>query len=148
MIKSKRGRPSNKAGCKECGKEKNILGGTNNIHLFLDNRFSTQENKDPSYTEIGIIHTCESAAINVLRSTVTGFMNAFGSTGFDNTIFDIARNKCLDSMKNKLDSDDSKNKYKICNIRFEAITVDPSLITMNAYGTLLKNDDNFKNNNI
>lgn len=130
-----RGRPSNKGGCKECGK--GITGGTNNIHLFLDNRFSTQENKDPDYKEIGIIHTCESAAINILRETVTNFMNAFGKTGFDNTIFDIARNKCLDSMKNKLDSDNT-GTYKIANIRFEAITVDPSLITMNAYGTLLK----------
>lgn len=129
----KRGRP-----CKK-------IGGTNNIHLFLDNRFSTQENKDPAYKEIGIIHTCESAAINILRGTVTGLLNAFGSTGFDNSIFDIARNKCLDSMKNKLDSDTSGASYKIANIRFEAITVDPSLITMNAYGTLLKNDN--KNDN-
>jgi hypothetical protein len=39
-------------------------------------------------------------------------------------------------MQGKLDSDKT-NVYKVSNIRFEAITVDPSLITMNAYGTLL-----------
>ena len=137
---SKRGRP--KGGCKECGKK--LTGGTNNIHLFLDDRFSTQENKDPDYKEFGIIHTCESAAINILRETVTNFMNAFGKTGFDNTIFDIARNKCLDSMKNKLDTDTNKHLYKVANIRFEAIAVDPSLITMNAYGTLLKKQEQKK----
>jgi hypothetical protein len=139
---SQRGRGRGRAGGNgRITNDKKVLGGTNNIHLFLDKRFSTQDNKDPSYTEIGIIHTCESAAINMLRETVTGILNAFGRTGFDNSIFDLARNKCLDSMKNKLDSDTSGNVYKIANIRFEAITVDPSLITMNAYGTLLQKND-------
>jgi hypothetical protein len=60
----------------------------------------------------------------------------FGSKGFDNTIFDKARNDCLISIQERLNID-KLNVYKVCNIRFEAITVDPSLITMNAYGTLL-----------
>ena len=113
-------------------------GKADNTYIFVDSRFSTQECRDPNYTEVGIIHICESAAINMLRAAVTDVFNAFGATGFDNTIFDIARQKCLESMKAKLDSDTSGKKYKISNIRFEAITVDPSLITMNAYGTLLE----------
>jgi hypothetical protein len=116
---------------------KNKSGGSiENAHFFDDNRLSTQENKDNTYNEIGIIHTCESVAINIIRSTATGFLNMFGSKGFDNTIFDKARNDCLISIQEKLNID-KLNVYKVCNIRFEAITVDPSLITMNAYGTLL-----------
>jgi hypothetical protein len=111
-------------------------GSIENAHFFDDNRLSTQENKDNTYNEIGIIHTCESVAINIIRSTATGFLNMFGSKGFDNTIFDKARNDCLISIQERLNID-KLNVYKVCNIRFEAITVDPSLITMNAYGTLL-----------
>jgi hypothetical protein len=111
-------------------------GNIENAHIFEDNRLSTQENKDNTYNEIGIIHTCESVAINIIRSTATGFLNMFGSKGFDNTIFDKARNDCLISIQERLNID-KLNVYKVCNIRFEAITVDPSLITMNAYGTLL-----------
>jgi hypothetical protein len=118
-------------------KSKKKVGGTaDQVYILTDNRLTTQDNKDNSYNEIGIIHTCESVAINIVRSTATGFLNMFGSSGFDNTIFDKARHDCLISMQGKLDSDKA-NVYKVSNIRFEAITVDPSLITMNAYGTLL-----------
>jgi len=116
--------------------KKNVGGAAEHVYVLTDNRLTTQDNKDNSYNEIGIIHTCESVAINIVRSTATGFMNMFGSSGFDNTIFDKARHDCLVSMQGKLDSDKA-NVYKVSNIRFEAITVDPSLITMNAYGTLL-----------
>lgn len=116
--------------------KKKVGGNIDNVHILSDPRLTTQDNKDSSYNEIGIIHTCESVAINIVRSTATGLFNMFGSKGFDNSIFDIARNDCLNNMKAKLDSEPG-NAYKISNIRFEAITVDPSLITMNAYGTLL-----------
>jgi hypothetical protein len=118
--------------------KKTKSGGSNNrAFISLDNRLSTQENKDNTYNEAGIIHTCESVAINIIRSTATGFLNMFGSKGFDNTIFDKAREDCLNIIIESLNND-KENDYKVCNIRFEAITVDPSLITMNAYGTLLK----------
>lgn len=116
--------------------KKKVGGGAEHVYILTDNRLTTQDNKDNAYNEIGIIHTCESVAINIVRSTATGFLNMFGSSGFDNTIFDKARHDCLISMQGKLDSDKA-NVYKVSNIRFEAITVDPSLITMNAYGTLL-----------
>jgi hypothetical protein len=116
--------------------KKKVGGGAEHVYILTDNRLTTQDNKDNSYNEIGIIHTCESVAINIVRSTATGFLNMFGSSGFDNTIFDKARHDCLISIQGKLDSDKA-NVYKVSNIRFEAITVDPSLITMNAYGTLL-----------
>jgi len=116
--------------------KKKVGGSAEHVYILTDNRLTTQDNKDNSYNEIGIIHTCESVAINIVRSTATGFLNMFGSSGFDNTIFDKARHDCLVSMQGKLDSDKT-NVYKVSNIRFEAITVDPSLITMNAYGTLL-----------
>ena len=112
--------------------------------LFLDARVSTQPNSDPNYIEAGIIHLCDSVAINVLRSSVTSFFNAFGSSGFDSTLYDLARNNCLKRIVDILNVKDKQIKeegkdidLKVCNIRFEMLSLDPSLITINAYGTLL-----------
>lgn len=78
---------------------------------------------------------CDSIAINVLRGTVTDVMNMFGQSGFDSTLFDQARNKCLMRLAGLIKD---ANNYKISNIRLESSVLDPSLITINAYGTLLK----------
>jgi hypothetical protein len=112
--------------------------------LFLDSRVSTQPNTDPTFIESGIIHLCDSVAINALRASVTSFFNAFGSSGFDSTLYDLARNNCLKRIVNVLNIKDKQIKeegrdidLKVCNIRFEMLSLDPSLITINAYGTLL-----------
>jgi len=112
--------------------------------LFLDARVSTQQNSDPTFTEYGIIHLCDSVAINALRETMTNIANFFGRSGFDSTLYDLARNNCLTRIVNILNVKDKELKeegkdmeLKVCNIRFEMLSIDPSLITINAYGTLL-----------
>jgi hypothetical protein len=112
--------------------------------LFLDARVSTQQNSDPTFTEYGIIHLCDSVAINALRETMTNIANFFGRSGFDSTLYDLARNNCLTRIVNILNVKDKELKQegkdmdlKVCNIRFEMLSIDPSLITINAYGTLL-----------
>ena len=107
------------------------------VFIVQDARLSTQDNKDPLYTEIGVVHTSESVAINIVRGTVTDVFNIVGLSGFNNTLFDTARHNCLVNMLAKLTSFTGRD-LKISNIRFEAITVDPTLITMNAYGTFLE----------
>jgi len=111
--------------------------------LFLDSRVSTQQNTDPSFIEYGIIHLCDSVAINALRASITSLFNAFGKSGFDSTLYDLARNNCLTRIINILNIKDNELKaegkdmdLKVCNIRFEMLSIDPSLITINAYGTL------------
>ncbi len=108
------------------------------VFIVQDARLSTQDNKDPLYTEIGVVHTSESVAINIVRGTVTDVFNLVGLSGFNNTLFDTARDNCLKNMLLKLDTTFPGRDVKISNIRFEAITIDPSLITMNAYGTFLE----------
>jgi hypothetical protein len=99
---------------------------------------------DPTFTEYGIVHLCDSIAINALRASVTNFLNAFGSSGFDSSLYDLARNNCLMRIINIIDIKDKELKnegtdmeLKVCNIRFEMLSIDPTLITINAYGTLL-----------
>ena len=131
--------------------KKITTGGANTItsndiqnFLFLDPRVSTQQNMDPTFTEYGIVHLCDSIAINALRASVTNFLNAFGSSGFDSSLYDLARNNCLMRIINIIDIKDKELKnegtdmeLKVCNIRFEMLSIDPTLITINAYGTLL-----------
>jgi len=99
---------------------------------------------DSTFTEYGIIHLCDSVAINALRASITSFFNAFGSSGFDSSLYDLARNNCLMRIINIIDIKDKELKnegnemeLKVCNIRFEMLSIDPTLITINAYGTLL-----------
>lgn len=119
---------------KKIGTKKNrTKKGGNNDFIYIDPRLSTQPNTDTSYTEIGIIHVCDSIAINIIRQQITNILNTFGNSGFDSILFDQARNKCLQRLAGLI-----KENNKISNIRFEFISVDPSLITINAYGTLLQ----------
>lgn len=135
-----RGRGRGKGSNSSNMRSKNNKGGnaTDTVFILENLRLSTQENKDLSYTEKGIIHTSESVAINIVRGTVTDLFNVVGLSGFNNTLFDTARDNCLKNMSLKLDTTYSGRDVKISNIRFEAITIDPTLITMNAYGTVLE----------
>jgi hypothetical protein len=134
-----RGKGSVSNGISRSGRSKNKGGNTaDNAFIFLNTRLSTQENKDPSYIEMGIAHTSDSVAINIVRGAVTDVFNLVGLSGFNNTLFDTARDNCLKNMLLKLDTTYQGRDVKISNIRFEAITIDPSLITMNAYGTFLE----------
>ena len=115
----------------------NIGGESNNIsnsYIFSSSRLTTQENKDPNYKEVGIIHITESGAINVLRNAATDFANIFGHKGFDNVIFDQARNEALQKLYNTLTPN-----QKVCSIKMdiENLTIS-KLFFVHIYGTLLE----------
>jgi hypothetical protein len=100
--------------------------------IFISDKISTQPCSDPEYKEIGIVHSSESIAVNILRDIGTDFFNAFGATGFDNSIYDQLRNTCFQKLHDKI----SENQ-KICNIRVD-IERDKSSIYMHVYGTLVE----------
>jgi hypothetical protein len=104
----------------------------NDIYIFSSERISTQSNTDMNYQEVGIIHVTESSAINMARNMVTNVYNAVGAQGFDNTIFDSARNQALTKMNQQLTED-----HKVSNLRME-VSSDPNLVFVHLYGTLLK----------
>jgi hypothetical protein len=82
--------------------------------LFLDARLSTQPNTDSTFMEYGVIHLCDSVAVNALRELATSFANFFGQSGFDSTLYDLARKNCLTRIANilNLKKIDSKLKNK------------------------------------
>ena len=119
-------------------KRKNVLTkkqkGGENKYIFKSDTITTQENKDPNYKEIGIIHITESGAINILRSAATGIFNIVGSKGFENIIYDETRNKALKKIHSQL-----SNNQKICNIKMEIENISQSqLFFIHIYGTLLE----------
>ena len=116
----------NKSSRKQNGGEK--------YYIFKSDNITTQENKDPNYKEIGIIHITESGAINILRSAATGLFNIVGSKGFENVIYDEIRNKALKKIHSQL-----SNNQKICNLKMEIENVSQSqLFFIHIYGTLLE----------
>ena len=118
----------------------NLQGGSsekpdNADFIYYSQNISTQQNKDKNYREIGVIHITESAAINALKGFATGVVNIFGAKGFDNSVYDSARNVALNKIMKQID----KTKQKICNLRME-VENNPqsSLFFIHLYGTLLE----------
>lgn len=101
--------------------------------IFSSKQLSTQSNTDDEYEEVGIIHITDSAAINALREAGTGVMNFFGSKGFDNIVFDTCRNAALQKLMEQVEPN-----QKVCNLRMDVDNVDPKLIFVHIYGTLLQ----------
>jgi hypothetical protein len=101
--------------------------------IFSSKQLSTQSNTDTEYEEVGIIHITDSAAINALREAGTGVMNFFGSKGFDNVVFDTCRNSALQKLMEQVEPN-----QKVCNLRMTVDNVDPKLIFVHIYGTLLQ----------
>jgi hypothetical protein len=112
-------------------------GGDVALNVFASDRMSTQPNNDNSYKEIGVLHVSDSAAINVARGFATGISNFFGSKGFDNSLIDGLRNQTLNTVKNLLTGD-----QKVCNLRMEIDTSNPTLVFHHVYGTLLQRGSN------
>ena len=120
---------------------RNVKGGgpsgktSKQYYIYPSNFISTQENKDINYKEVGIIHITESAAINALKEFATGVANIFGAKGFDNSVYDRARNTALAKIMSQIDT----QKHKICNLRMD-VENNPqsSLFFIHLYGTLLQ----------
>ena len=104
-------------------------------HFFESTAITTQPNTSAGYKEVGIIHITHSRGINAARAVGTGLFNFFGAQGFDNTIFDIARNEGLALLRDKM-NDNKINK--VCNLRMETDNSNPNLFVLNLYGTALR----------
>ena len=100
-------------------------------YIYKSTQISTQPNTDTDYQEIGVIHVTDSSPINAARGLATGVANFFGSKGFDNTVFDFARNDALEKMSEQLTA-----SQKVCNLRME-VSNDTNLVFVHLYGTLL-----------
>ena len=126
-----------KTNLRNTNKKRNKKGGDGNINNFIfpSKNISTQQNYDSNYEEVGVVHVTDSTAINAIRGAVTGIANFFGSKGFDNSVYDIARNSAL----KKLTSQITANQ-KISNLRMEA-SFDQTLVFIHLYGTLLQKRD-------
>jgi hypothetical protein len=111
-------------------------GGETKDYVFSSEFISTQQNTDASYREVGVVHVTDSTAINVIRGMATGFANFFGKKGFDNRVFDIARNSAL----TKLEEQIVKRNQKVSNLRME-VSSDQTLVFVHLYGTLLQKGD-------
>ena len=115
----------------------NLTGGSNDpaTYIYSSHNITSQQNQDPNYKEIGIVHITESAAINALKGFATGVANIFGAKGFDNSVYDKARNTALNKIMKQIDT----KKQKICNLRMD-VENNPqsSLFFIHLYGTLLE----------
>jgi len=143
-YKNNKNNKNNKTNLRNTNKKRNKKGGNDNNKsdinnfIFKSKQISTQENSDSSYEEIGVVHVTESTAINAIRGAVTGFANLFGSKGFENSVYDIARNNALRKLTTQITSN-----QKINNLRMEA-SFDQSLVFIHLYGTLLEKKDSTK----
>ena len=105
------------------------------LYIYNSSNISTQQNQDINYKEVGIIHITESGAVNMLKEFATGVANIFGRKGFDNSVYDKARNVALDKIMKHINT----QTQKICNLRME-VENNPasSLFFIHLYGTLLE----------
>ena len=114
-----------------------LKGGANpaDLYIYESPYISTQQNQDINYKEVGIIHITESAAINILKGFATGVANIFGAKGFDNSVYDKARNSALAKIMKQINI----QTQKICNLRMD-VENNPasSLFFIHLYGTLLE----------
>jgi len=115
--------------------EQRMAPAVTSDHFFESTAITTQPNTSANHKEVGIIHITHSRGINAARTVGTGLFNFFGAQGFDNTIFDIARNEGLGLLRDKM----KDNRIdKVCNLRMETDNSNPSLFVLNLYGTALR----------
>ena len=116
---------------------RNLKGGASDKdkYIFTSNNISTQPNEDINYKEIGIIHVTDSAGVNFLRNIGSSITTTFGGTGFENSVYDKARNSALNKIMNQID----KKTQKICNLRMDVENgLNSNLLFVHLYGTLLE----------
>ena len=119
----------------------NLKGGNSkstdktDLYIYNSSNISTQQNQDINYKEVGIIHITESGAVNMLKEFATGVANIFGRKGFDNSVYDKARNVALDKIMKHINT----QTQKICNLRMEVENNPASILFfIHLYGTLLQ----------
>jgi len=112
-----------------------VVSTEKDLFVFPTKYISAELNRDPQYEEIGIVHITTSRAINLLRDVGTGIAALIGNSGFDNTIYDKARNEALTKLAEQIDT----TKQKVSSLRMELTTSETSsLFFIHLYGTLLQ----------
>lgn len=132
MNKSYKSRKNQRNNTKKNKKYKK--GGDDSVDkfIFITKNISSQQNMDNSYEEIGLVHLTDSTGINIIRDFATGVTNMFGAKGFDNAVYDYARNSALQKMQQKINEN-----QKISNLRME-VSFDKTVVFVHLYGTLLQ----------
>jgi hypothetical protein len=118
-------------------------GGDHHLNVYKSKNISTQQNTDPSYAEVGIVHVSDSTGISIVRDFATGVANMIGKKGFDNGPIQQLRNKTLKTINEILSEQTSQSgkDCKICNLRMEIDQTQPGLIYHHVSGTLLEKRD-------
>ena len=140
MINSKLTKQKNKKinkHNKKTQKVNKLKGGAGGPELYIYNsaNISTQQNQDINYKEVGIIHITESGAVNFVKGFASGVANIFGSKGFDNSVYDKARNLAISKIMKQINT----QTQKICNLRMDVENnPNSSSFFIHLYGTLLE----------
>jgi hypothetical protein len=120
-----------------------MSGGATDSHhlnLYKSKNISTQQNTDPSFVEVGIVHLSDSTGISIVRDFATGVANMVGKKGFDNGPIQQLRNKTLKTLSEMLSEHErqSGKECKICSLRMEIDQNQPGLIYHHVHGTLVE----------
>lgn len=139
-MKSKNNRSRNQ---KKTRTNRQIAGGapdTHHLNLYKSKNISTQQNTDPSFVEVGIVHLSDSTGISIVRDFATGVANMVGRKGFDNGPIQQLRNKTLKTLSELLSEHASQSgkECKLCGLRMEIDQNQPGLIYHHAHGTLVE----------
>jgi hypothetical protein len=115
-------------------------GDNHHLNLYKSKNISTQQNTDPSFTEVGIVHLSDSTGISIVRDFATGVANMVGRKGFDNGPIQQLRNKTLKQLSEIISehATQSGKECKLCGLRMEIDQNQPGLIYHHAHGTLLE----------
>lgn len=110
----------------------NVDTSDKNIFVFRSDKICLQPNTDPAYKAVGVIHITESGAVNAVRAFATGVFNIVGAQGFDNPVYDNARNYALKKLADILEPN-----QKVSDLRME-VTNEQTVFFVHLYGTLLE----------
>jgi len=110
----------------------NIDTSNKDIFVFRSDKISLQPNSDSKYKEVGVIHITESGAVNAVRAVATGLFNIVGAQGFDNPVYDNARNYALQKLASLL-----QENQRVCNLRME-VTNEETVFFVHLYGSLFE----------
>ena len=110
----------------------NVDTSNKDTFVFRSDKISLQPNSDSKYKEVGVIHITESGAVNAVRAVATGLFNFVGAQGFDNPVYDNARNYALQKLAGLL-----QENQRVCNLRME-VTNEETVFFVHLYGSLFE----------
>lgn len=108
-------------------------GGDPIQNIFIDKRLSCSSNRDRNYSEVGIVHITDSASPGWLRDNLTDFVNILGGKGFDNRVYNKAKEKAIKKMLNELTK--LSSDHKVCDLRMD-VEQRGQVVIVNLLGSL------------